>query len=103
MIWVKKIKTDEHIGSEVSANIKSYILSRAKLLITVWDEIPCTRHYHLNTYEGQPCPEGYQATFQTPSYVYTNGTAFFQQPYDTYSGMQNNLHCITNLLYLHSK
>ena len=48
-----------------------------------------TAHYHLNTYEGQPCPEGYQATFQTPSYVYTNGTAFFQQTYDTYSGMQN--------------
>ena len=48
-----------------------------------------TGHYHLNTYEGQPCPQGYQATFQTPSYVYTNGTAFFQQTYDTYSGMQN--------------
>ena len=48
-----------------------------------------------------PSPEGYQATFQTPSYVYTNGTAFFQQTYDTYSGLQNlsnnqnNLHCIT--------
>ena len=47
-----------------------------------------TGHYRLNTYEGQPCPQDYQATFQTPSYVYTNGTAFFQQTYDTYSGMQ---------------
>ena len=47
-----------------------------------------TRNYHLNTYEGQPCPQGYQATFQTPTYVYTNGTAFFQQYDDTYSGMQ---------------
>ena len=34
-------------------------------------------------HQGQKCPEGTQATFQTPSYVYTNGTAFFHQTYDS--------------------
>ena len=46
-----------------------------------------TGKYQLNTYQGQKCPKGTQATFQTPSYVYTNGTALFQQKYDSYSAM----------------
>ena len=32
----------EHIESKILAKIKIYILSRAKLLFTIWDEIPCT-------------------------------------------------------------
>ena len=32
----------EHVGLKILAKIKIYILSRAKLLITVWDEIPCS-------------------------------------------------------------
>ena len=31
----------EHVGIKILAKIKIYNLSRAKLLITVWDEIPC--------------------------------------------------------------
>ncbi len=31
----------EHTGLKMLAKIKIYILSRAKLLCTVWDEIPC--------------------------------------------------------------
>ena len=31
----------KHAGLEILAKIKIYILSRATLLITVWDEIPC--------------------------------------------------------------
>ena len=31
----------EHVGLKILAKIKIYILSRAKLLLSVWDEIPC--------------------------------------------------------------
>ena len=31
----------EHIWPKISVKIKIYILSRAKLLCTVWDETPC--------------------------------------------------------------
>ena len=31
----------EHVGLKILAKIKIYILNGAKLLITVWDEIPC--------------------------------------------------------------
>jgi hypothetical protein len=32
----------EHVGSKISAKIKIYILTRAELLITLCNEIPCT-------------------------------------------------------------
>ena len=34
----------KHVGLKILAKIKIYILSRAKLLITVWDEIPCSTY-----------------------------------------------------------
>ena len=41
----------EHAGLEILAKIKIYILSRAKLLCTVWDEIPCiSRNSKSNRY-----------------------------------------------------
>ena len=39
----------KHIGLKVLAKIKIYILSRAKLLITVWDEIPCNQSSHFGS------------------------------------------------------
>ena len=32
----------EHVGSKISAKIKIYIFTRAELLITLCNEIPCT-------------------------------------------------------------
>jgi hypothetical protein len=39
----------EHVESKILAKIKTFILSRAKLLFTLWDEIPCTTKFQPST------------------------------------------------------
>ena len=45
-----------HVGLKILAKIKIYIISRAKLLLSVWDEIPCISY------------KRYYATFQCGRY-----------------------------------
>ena len=47
IIWQVRV-SHEHVGLEILTKIKIYILGRAKLLITVWDETPCKRTNSIN-------------------------------------------------------